>query len=157
MAEPFFIRKATDIEKASAFDAWGGLLITPARTYRAPEVEGAVLVLPTGEVGSAVTWFLGQRGQAEVTTLNAFVPGQGYGRTMLRHAEVELRRRGVRQAKLFTTNPNIGAITIFLRQGWRVVRIHLDAMDAVRAMKPAVPLEEDGLPLRDMWELVKEL
>ena len=87
------MRKATDIEKASAFEAWGGLVITPERTYRASEVEGAVLVLPTGEVGSAVTWFLGQRGQAEVTTLNAFAPGRGYGRTLLRHAEDVLPRK----------------------------------------------------------------
>jgi hypothetical protein len=37
------------------------------------------------------------------------------------------------------------------------VKVHLDAMDRVRELKPAVPLDEDGLPLRDMWELVKEL
>jgi hypothetical protein len=60
-------------------------------------------------------------------------------------------------ARLFTTNPNIGAITMYMRRGYRVVRIHLDAMERVRQLKPGVPMEEDGLPLRDMWELHKEL
>ncbi len=138
-------------------ETWGGAVVTPERTYRANEVEGAVLVLATGEVAAAVTWFVENEGTAEVVTLNAFVAGRGYGRTILGFAEGELRGRGVGQAKLFTTNPNVGAISLFLGEGWRVVRIHLDAMDAVRAIKPGVPLEEGGLPLRDMWELVKEL
>ncbi len=39
-----------------------------------------------------------------------------------------------------------------------LVRLHLDAMDGVRRAKPQVPLiGDDGIPLRDMWKLEREL
>jgi GNAT superfamily N-acetyltransferase len=157
VAEPFFLRAATAAEIEGTFEEWGELVVTPERSYRATDVEGAVLVLSSGEIGAAVTWCLEGGGVAEITTLNALVAGRGFGRAALHYAEDELRRRGVTRLKLFTANPNVGAIALYLREGWRVVRIHLDAMDAVRALKPGVPAEEHGLPLRDMWELVKEL
>jgi len=44
------------------------------------------------------------------------------------------------------------------RGGYRLLRLHLDAMDRARRLKPRVPLTgNDGIPLRDMWELKKEL
>ena len=41
---------------------------------------------------------------------------------------------------------------------YRLVRLHLDAMDRVRQAKPQVPLTGNhGIALRDMWELEREL
>jgi hypothetical protein len=73
-------------------------------------------------------------------------------------AEEELRRRGVRNVHLITTNDNVRAVAFYQRRGYRLVRLHLGGMDRVRAAKPEVPLTgNDGIPLRDMWELQKEL
>ncbi len=45
-----------------------------------------------------------------------------------------------------------------MRRGYRLVRLHLDAMDRVRQAKPQVRLiGDEGIPLRDMWELEREL
>jgi hypothetical protein len=72
--------------------------------------------------------------------------------------EEELRRRGVKAVHLVTTNDNHRALSFYLRRGYRLVRLHLDAMDRVRQSKPQVPLiGNDGIPLRDMWELEREL
>ncbi len=45
-----------------------------------------------------------------------------------------------------------------MRRGYRLVCLHLDVMDRVRRAKPQVPvIGDDGLPLRDMWVLEREL
>ena len=73
-------------------------------------------------------------------------------------AEEELRRRGVKTVHLVTTNDNHRALSFYVRRGYRLVRLHLDAMDRVRQAKPQVPLiGDDGIPLRDMWELERDL
>jgi GNAT superfamily N-acetyltransferase len=134
---------------------WGEFMVTPERVYGPADLEGAA-IYDGEELAALVTW-LREPGGAEITSLDAFVEGKGYGSLALDHAEGVIRDSGGIRARLFTTNPNIRAITMYMRRGYRVVKVHLDAMDRVRELKPAVPLEEDGLPLRDMWELVKEL
>ncbi|MFN8508692.1 MAG: GNAT family N-acetyltransferase [Dehalococcoidia bacterium] len=135
---------------------WGGIVVTPARTYRAPDLRGAFVVFDDREV-AMVTWAR-DGAIGEVVTLDAFEPGHGFGRAALAFAESELAREGATEARLFTTNDNVRAIALYLRAGWRLVRVHLDAMDAVRAIKPDVPLiGENGIPLRDMWEFAKPL
>jgi hypothetical protein len=54
-------------------------------------------------------------------------------------AEEELRRRGAKTVVLATTNDNVRALNFYMRRGYRLVRLHLDAMDGVRARKPGVP------------------
>jgi ribosomal protein S18 acetylase RimI-like enzyme len=134
---------------------WGEFMVTPERTYGPADLEGAAFY-EGDDLVAFVTW-LWEPGGAEITSLDSFVQGRGYGATALDHAESVIRAAGGKRARLFTTNPNIRAISMYMRRGYRVMRVHLDAMDRVRELKPAVPLEEDGLPLRDMWELEKEL
>ena len=104
-----------------------------------------------------VTWAVdGER--AEITSLDALQPGRRIGARLMEAAEAELRRRGVRTLRVVTTNDNPRALAFYLRQDYRLVRLHLDAMDHVRRLKPQVPLTgNEGVPLRDMWELEKEL
>jgi hypothetical protein len=50
------------------------------------------------------------------------------------------------------------ALSFYLRRGYRLVRVHLDAMDRVRRAKPQAPLTGNHrIPLRDMWELERGL
>jgi len=134
---------------------WGDFMVTPERTYGPADLVGAG-VYDRGALVAFVTW-LPEPGGAEITSLDAFVRRKGYGSLAMEHAEAAIRAAGGTRARLFTTNPNVGAIVMYMRRGYRVVRIHLDAMDRVRELKPQVPLDEDGFPLRDMWELWKEL
>ena len=135
---------------------WGGIVLTPERTYRATGLRGALVHARQREV-AMVTWAR-EGATGEVVTLDSFEPGRGYGRAALAFAESELAREGATDARLFTTNDNVRAIALYLRVGWRLVRLHLDSMDAVRALKPGVPLAgEHGIPLRDMWEFAKPL
>lgn len=126
------------------------------REYLPADVEGLVW-REAGAVLGLVTWALeGER--AEIVSLDALQPGRRIGGRLMEAAEAELRRRGVRTLRVITTNDNPRALSFYVRRGYRLVRLHPDAMERVRRIKPNVPLTgRDGVPLRDMWELEKEL
>ena len=45
---------------------------------------------------------------------------------------------------------------LYLSRGYRLVRIHLDAVDRVRDYKPKLPDRGyEGYPIRDLWEFEK--
>jgi len=138
-------------------DHWGLPIVTAEREYMPPDVEGSAFRARDGRTLGLVTWAVdGQR--AEIVSLNALEPGRGIGSRLMDAAEEELRRRGVRTAHLVTTNDNPRALSFYVRRGYRLVHLHLDAMDRVRRVKPQVPLiGNDGIPLRDMWEFERQL
>ena len=120
-------------------------------------MEGLALVDHTGEVVALVTWVVYGR-EAELVTLDALQKWRGHGSRLLAAAEEALGRRGVRRLFLITANDNPEAAGLYARRGFRLVRLHLDAMDQVRQQKPAVPeVGEHGIPLRDVWEMEKWL
>ena len=138
-------------------ERWGLPTVTPEREYMPGDVEGFVWSSPDGRIMGLVTWAI-HGWRAEIVSLDALEPGRGAGSRLMDAAEGELRRRGVKTAHVVTTNDNPRALAFYLRRGYRLVRLHLDAMDRVRRVKPGVPLTgNDGIPLRDMWELEREL
>jgi hypothetical protein len=73
-------------------------------------------------------------------------------------AEEELRRRGAQTAYVTPTNDNLRAFGFYVRRGYRLVQIELDGVERVRAAKLHIPaVGNDGIPLRDMWELSRAL
>jgi GNAT superfamily N-acetyltransferase len=135
----------------------GPPVIGVLRKYMPTGVEGLLWRDADSSHAGVVTWWVdGER--AEITSVHAEPAGSGTGTRLMDAAEEELRRRGVRYAVLATTNDNTRALNFYVKRGYRLVRLHLDAMDRVRAAKPGVPeTGRDGVPLQDMWELEKTL
>lgn len=104
------------------------------------------------EDGGLVTW-----ADDEIVTLDALTPGRGTGTRLLAAAEERLVAAGARRARVTTSNDNLHALGFYQRRGYRLVRIHRDAMDEVRSLKPAVPTSAGGIALSDLWELEKPL
>lgn len=127
------------------------------RGYEPRDVDGLAWRDPQRKGHGLVTWWIDE-GVAEIVSLHAVPPGGGLGARLMDAAEAELKRFGVRQVVLATTNDNARALGFFSTRGCRLVRLHLDALDRVRQTKTGVPLiGREGIPLRDMWELQKEL
>lgn len=137
---------------------WGGEpLISGRRQYVLADVEGLAWRSGEGELAGLVTWCV-EGEDAEIVSIHAETPGSHVGGRLLDAAEEELRRRGVHTAFVTTTNDNLRALAFYVRRGYRLVRLHLGAMDRVRRAKPGVSaVGADGIPLRDMWELEKPL
>ena len=135
----------------------GPPVIGVLRSYLPSEVDGLRWRDLGGEAHGLVTWWI-DGDVAEIVSLHASPEGSGTGAVLMDAAEDELKRQGVKRVKIATTNDNPRALNFYVRQGYRLVRLHLDAMDRVREAKPAVPsIGRDGIPLRDMWEFEKEL
>ena len=127
------------------------------RQYQPADVDGLVYRDEGGAPQGLVTWHV-DGDCAEIVTVDAFEQGRRIGGRLLNGAEEELRRRGARRATIMTTNDNLRAIAFYVRHGYRLVAVHLDAMDRVRQLKPEVPKTgHDRLPLQDVIELAKEL
>jgi len=127
------------------------------REYEAADVEGIVWHDEAiGRTGVVTWWIEGER--AEIVSVHAEPQGGGTGTRIMDAAEEELRGRRVKTVVLATTNDNIRALNFYIKRGFRLVRLHLDAMDRVRALKPGVPSTgRAGVRLQDMWELEKAL
>jgi ribosomal protein S18 acetylase RimI-like enzyme len=134
----------------------GPPVVALLREYEAADVTGG-LALREGDVSGLVTWFVdGELG--EIVSVHADPPSSGGGSVLMDAAENELRQLGVRRVVLATTSDNAKALGFYIRRGYRLTRVHLNAMDRVRRLKPRVPATgRDGLPLQDMWELAKML
>lgn len=127
------------------------------REYEAADIEGIVWRDEARGRTGMVTWWI-DGAQAEIVSVHAEPQGGGTGTRIIDAAEEELRSRGVKTVVLATTNDNVRALNFYIRRGYRLVRLHLDAMDHVRAVKPDVPsIGREGVPLQDMWELEKIL
>lgn len=155
---------------------WGSFVVSPCRIYRPEDVEGLVLMDRNGRTRGLVTWdrLLGRDpgdpggndspgpldppGRVELVSLDAVEPGHGQGTLLMNAAEQKLRSRGVGELFLYTTNDNLKALAFYVRRGFRLMNVHLDAMDRVRRLKPDVAKTGiDGIPLQDTWELAKSL
>jgi ribosomal protein S18 acetylase RimI-like enzyme len=139
-------------------ETWSFPVVTMVRMYDNTDgLEGLVWREERGEIAGLVTWFI-EGDRAEIVTLDAYKQGRHIGGRLLDGAEAVLRERGARRVSITTTNDNVRAIAFYLRRGYRIVRVEVDGMERVRALKPGVPLEgNDGLLLRDMLEFEKTL
>jgi ribosomal protein S18 acetylase RimI-like enzyme len=97
-------------------------------------------------------------GACEVVTLDAYMQGKGIGSALMRAAEEFAVARNCRRLWLITSNDNVGALLFYQKLGFRIVAVHLDAIDEARKIKPQIPhVAENGIPIRDEIELVKPL
>jgi GNAT superfamily N-acetyltransferase len=123
-----------------------------------------------GELLGLVTWVVaaaanGEPGDgaaiAEIRALAVAGPmrGRGVGRALLLAAEDVLRRAGVPEGWLVTTNDNLVALELYQKAGWRLSELRAGAIDQLRrSIKPGIPaVGQHGIPLRDELELTKEL
>jgi hypothetical protein len=55
---------------------------------------------------------------------------------------------------LITTNDNTAALRFWQKRGFKLLRVHRNAVEKSRKLKPEIPLTgNDGIPIRDEIEL----
>jgi ribosomal protein S18 acetylase RimI-like enzyme len=76
----------------------------------------------------------------------------------MRQLEQIAQSAGCTRMLLITTNDNTDALRFYQRRGYDIIALYRDAMDAVRRLKPEVPLVGmHGIALRHEIELAKPL
>jgi GNAT superfamily N-acetyltransferase len=150
------LRPATTEEVQEVWDdRWYGLVVCISTVYEPKDVEGLALVDHLDELVGLVTYHVdGAAGQ--IVTLDTIVRGRGFGRLLLEAVENKFHKRGLGRAWALMTNDNLRAAGLYLSRGYRLVRVHLDAVDRVREHKPKLPDRGyEGIQIRDLWEFEK--
>lgn len=97
-------------------------------------------------------------GECEILSLDSLRENQGVGTALVMKAVDAARTAGCRKVKLITTNDNIRAIRFYQKRGFDMARIHHNAMDVSRKLKPSIPLiGMEGIPLKHEIEFEMEL
>ena len=137
------LRLADDSEaQVRSYCQQGGLFVLRGD---AGIVLGMTLVIPASD------------GAAELKSV-AVAPeqqGRGVGRRMLALVLAELRAAGVRRVIVGTSSSGIGALAFYQKAGFRLWKIERDFFTAERGYPPGI--EENGIPLRDMVWMDREL
>lgn len=124
--------------------------------YDAADLPGYVATVGP-EIAGLVTYHVDDDGW-EVVSLDATVAGHGIGTALLRAVEEAARAAGVPRLWLITTNENVNALRFYQRRGFDLVTVHRDAVTKSRAgLKPSIPIEVDGIPVRHELELERVL
>ncbi len=150
------VRSATTDEIEMVWeDRWYGLVVCLNTVFKASDVEGLALVDHLDEIVGLVTYHVdGPAGQ--IVTLDTIVRGRGFGRRLLEIAENKFHIRGLGRSWALMTNDNLRAAGLYLSRGYRLVRVHLDAVNRVREHKPELPEKGyEGIRIRDLWEFEK--
>ena len=154
------VRPATPADaawiEALVEEEWGGpLLIADGRTFDARVLPGLIV----GErEGLALYEAAGAGVLAELVLLHALALGQGLGTALVEALVALLARQGARELWLTTTNDNLEALRFYQRRGFRLMEVRPRAIEAVRLLKPGIPLVgEFGIAIRDELRLMRPL
>ncbi len=136
--------------------AWGSIVVV--NHGRVINVVSLPALIADDRAGLATYAIDSQRGEAELVTLNAFTPSRGIGTALIEALASLLVARSIRSLYLTTTNDKLGALRFYQRRGFRLVALRPGAVAEARRLKPSIPLlGDDGIPMRDELDLVRDL
>jgi ribosomal protein S18 acetylase RimI-like enzyme len=141
--------------RSTLLDHWGTtIVVSRARLTDASLLPAFVAWRGETRAGLATCRTVGDA--REIVTLDATPPGLGAGAALIRALRAQAADDGIRRLWLVTTNNNTRALRFYQRCGFDLVALHHNALDVSRRLKPQIPLEVDGIPLRHELELALE-
>jgi ribosomal protein S18 acetylase RimI-like enzyme len=137
---------------------WGSAVqVAHGTVFRPAELPGLIAQTPGEPMAGLLTYEI-HGAVLEIVTLNAVPRQAGTGTALIEEAVAEAARRGCREARLTTTNDNVGALRFYQRRGFRLVGLRAGAVSRARRAKPEIPLTgEHGIPLRDELDLIRSV
>lgn len=132
---------------------WGSFVMMAGGVpYQTPELP-AVGAFVRSQLVGLITYVVGDE-EVEIVSLDSAQPGRGIGGALLEAAKEVLHQHGKERLHLVTSNDNLHALGFYLRRGFRLGAVHVDAVTRARVQKPEIPVVGDhGIPIRDEWEL----
>lgn len=161
MMSSFHIRPITPQDQASVIHIlthhWGStVIVSRGQVHRGEELPGYLAICRKQPAG-LITYRIEGRG-CEITSLNSLVEGIGIGSALIEAVQKTAREAGCQSLWLITTNDNLHALGFYQRLGFKLVKIHRNAMQTTRKLKPEIPdTGMNNIPLRDEIELEIDL
>jgi len=131
---------------------WGSdRVVTRGRLHAVAELPG--FIAWDGENRTGLLTYHDVGDEREIITLDSLEPGHGVGTALLTEI-VKFARYDFRRLWLITTNDNTPALRFYQKNGFTLVKVHKDAIQVSRQLKPEIPMIGlDGIPIRDEIEL----
>ena len=139
---------------------WGSFYIaSKGKLTNASEISRVLVKNKKGEILGLATFLISTKDNScELVSINAKEGGKGIGTKLINKVEEEVKKRKVKKVWLVTTNDNYEAAIFYIKKGYRLVKVHKDALDISRKLKPQIPLKgKHNIFLQDEWEFEKTL
>ncbi len=132
---------------------WGGPdMVSRGKVHHAGDLPGFVAEMINNPVG-VVTYNI-ENGECEILSLNSLLEGMGIGTALVETVVNKAKAAGCRRLWLIMTNDNTTALRFWQKHGFRIIAVHVNAIEQSRRLKPEIPLTgNDGIPIRDEIEL----
>ena len=127
-------------------------VVTRGHMHQVLELPGYVALVNNHPKGLLTYNIVG--GECEIVTLNSTWVNCGVGTSLLKAVFRTATLTGCSRLWLITTNDNTRALNFYQKRGFRLIRVHLDALTHARQMKPEIPERGmDDIPIIDEFEL----
>jgi ribosomal protein S18 acetylase RimI-like enzyme len=138
-------------------ESWGSnTVVSRGREHRLDRLPCLIAEVDAERCGVATYSIEGD--SAELVTIEALQPGRGVGSALLSAVIERVKHEGCRRLWLVTSNDNLDAVRFYQRRGFRLVAVHIGAVDAARGVKPQIPeMGSYGIAIHDEIELALEL
>jgi N-acetylglutamate synthase-like GNAT family acetyltransferase len=139
---------------------WGSEnIVSKGKITNASEISRVLVKDKKGEILGLATFLINSKDNScELVSINAKDTGKGIGSKLIMKVEEIAKERKVEKIWLVTTNDNYEAAVFYIKKGYRLVKVHKDALDISRKLKPQIPLKgKHNIFLQDEWEFEKLL
>lgn len=127
-------------------------VIAHGTTFYPHELPGFVARQDEERIGLATYHIDGA--SCEIVSLNSLKTSLGVGTALVNAVRQAAIKAGCNRLLVITTNDNLNALGFYQRRGFTLARVHRNALDATRKLKPKLPLiGMNNIPLRDELEL----
>ena len=152
----------TETNKAKVIDFfkkhWGSAeMVISSGVYDCSTLNGFIVVDHNDNISGLITYIM-TNDECEIISLDSVEENKGLGTSLLRAVEAIARKEKCPYIKLVITNDNLAALKFYQKRGYVLTKIHRNAVEKARKMKPEIPIVgNDGIPIRDEIELEKWL
>jgi DNA-3-methyladenine glycosylase I len=138
-------------------DVWiSTKIVSKGKVHDTNELPGIIALHKNHRIGLLIYNIIGV--ECEIVSLNSLKENIGIGTALLKEIERLSILKGYKRLWNITTNDNIDALRFYQKNGFKIVAIHLDALERSRRLKPEIPfLGSYDIEIRDEIELEKIL
>jgi N-acetylglutamate synthase-like GNAT family acetyltransferase len=135
---------------------WGSdIIVSRGKTYRAEDLDG-ILVYENSKIIGLGLYYI-KNNECEIVLLETFVENKGIGTQIIEKIKTIAKANDCKRLWVITTNNNINALKFYQKRGFYLSNIYINAMEESRKLKPEIPLEYDGIEIRDEIEFEMKL
>jgi len=137
-------------------DAWNSEMVVASKLFNTLTLPGFVAELNDQLMG-VVTYDIAD-GRLEIVSLNSVQEGKGIGTALIEKVKELAKKKGLKSVWLVTSNDNVDSLRFYQKRDFRITKVHLDAIDKARKIKPEIPeIGKYGIPIKDALELEYKL